>query len=166
MLPFKVGAFFFSAWLAMVFWGMVAPDLGLPTIGYTKAMLVTIGLWLVVFPLAGMGKWSGGIGWARKSGKWEGRQASETSAGAVNVSAFFSGVSKRVVSKAFTGGSVRARFGGVEIYVPREWNVELDVNVFLGGVTDERSHLTVAEEGQPHLVIAGRAFLGGVEVKD
>ena len=52
-IPTAGGGFFFSAWLTMIFWGIVAPDLGLATIGYVRAMLVTIALWLVVAPLAG-----------------------------------------------------------------------------------------------------------------
>ena len=52
-IPTTSGGFFFSSWLAMIFWGIVAPDLGLVTIGYPKAMLITIALWLVVAPLAG-----------------------------------------------------------------------------------------------------------------
>ena len=45
--------FFFSAWLTMIFWGIGAQDFpAIDTIGYPKAMLVTIGLWLVVAPLA------------------------------------------------------------------------------------------------------------------
>ncbi len=43
--------FFFSAWLTMIFWGIVAPDIGVAKISYTTAMLVTIALWLVVAPL-------------------------------------------------------------------------------------------------------------------
>ncbi len=47
------GAFFFlSAWFTMIFWGIIAPDLDLKTIGYPMAMLVTIAIWLIVAPLA------------------------------------------------------------------------------------------------------------------
>ncbi len=35
----------------MIFWGIVAPDLGGRTISYPMAMLITIALWLVVGPL-------------------------------------------------------------------------------------------------------------------
>jgi len=46
------GAFFFlSAWLTMIFWGIIAPDLELKTIGYPMAMLVTVAIWLIVAPL-------------------------------------------------------------------------------------------------------------------
>ena len=44
LIPATGATFFFSAWIAMVFWGMVAPDVGLRTISYATAMLVTIGL--------------------------------------------------------------------------------------------------------------------------
>lgn len=45
------GAFFFvSAWLLMVFAGMVADDVGIHPFGYTTSMVATIGLWLTVAP--------------------------------------------------------------------------------------------------------------------
>ena len=44
--------FFFCAWLTMIFWGMIAPDFDVRTIGYPTAMLITIALWLIVAPLA------------------------------------------------------------------------------------------------------------------
>ena len=50
-IPSAGGSFFFSAWIVMVFWGIVAPDLGITTIGYGHAMLITIALWMAVAPL-------------------------------------------------------------------------------------------------------------------
>ena len=45
------GAFFFvSAWLLMVFAGIVADDVGIEPFGYTTSMIVTIALWLVIAP--------------------------------------------------------------------------------------------------------------------
>jgi hypothetical protein len=45
----------------MIFWGIIAPDFNVKTIGYPMAMLITIGVWLVVAPLAAAiakkGKW-------------------------------------------------------------------------------------------------------------
>jgi hypothetical protein len=49
-IPAAGALFFFSAWLTMIFWGIVAPKLGGPTIGYPMAMLITIAAWLVVAP--------------------------------------------------------------------------------------------------------------------
>jgi hypothetical protein len=50
--PGTVGGFFLSSWFTMVFWGVVAPEVEIDTIGYPTAMVTTIGLWLVVAPLA------------------------------------------------------------------------------------------------------------------
>jgi hypothetical protein len=43
-------AFFFSAWLLMVFVGVVASDAGIRPFGYDTSMVITIGLWLTVAP--------------------------------------------------------------------------------------------------------------------
>jgi hypothetical protein len=51
-IPAAGAGFFFCAWLTMIFWGIIAPNFGAPTIGYVTAMLITIALWLVVAPLA------------------------------------------------------------------------------------------------------------------
>ena len=59
-IPSAGAGFFFSAWLAMVFWGIVAPEVGLRTIDYLMAMVVTIGQWLVVAPVIG------GVTWKKK----------------------------------------------------------------------------------------------------
>lgn len=44
--------YFFSAWLVMVFGGVVAEDLGINTYSYGTALIITIALWLAVAPLA------------------------------------------------------------------------------------------------------------------
>ena len=46
-------AFFVSAWLLMIFAGIVAADVGIRPFGYVTSMVVTIGLWLVVAPAIG-----------------------------------------------------------------------------------------------------------------
>ena len=45
--------FFVSAWLLMVFAGIVGSDVGIQPFGYLTAMVVTIGLWLVLAPAIG-----------------------------------------------------------------------------------------------------------------
>ncbi len=60
ILGAAIPGFFLSSWFAMLLWGTIAPDFGIETISYTKAMLITISLWIVVAPLAaaaGKGKW-------------------------------------------------------------------------------------------------------------
>jgi hypothetical protein len=45
--------FFVSAWLLMLFAGIVAPDVGIRPFGYVTSMVVTIGLWLTLAPAIG-----------------------------------------------------------------------------------------------------------------
>lgn len=51
-IPAACAGFFLSSWILMIFWGIIAPDFGVETIGYPLAMLITIGAWLVIAPLA------------------------------------------------------------------------------------------------------------------
>ncbi|MFI5064670.1 MAG: hypothetical protein ACHP9Z_11925 [Streptosporangiales bacterium] len=45
--------FFVSAWLLMIFAGIVSMDVGIKPFGYLTSMLVTIGLWLTLAPAIG-----------------------------------------------------------------------------------------------------------------
>ncbi|HUY44304.1 MAG TPA: hypothetical protein VMV92_01045 [Streptosporangiaceae bacterium] len=45
--------FFVSAWLLMIFAGIVSADVGLSPFGYLTSMVVTIGLWLTLAPAIG-----------------------------------------------------------------------------------------------------------------
>jgi hypothetical protein len=45
--------FFVSAWLLMIFTGIVYYDVGIRPFGYVTSMVVTIGLWLTVAPAIG-----------------------------------------------------------------------------------------------------------------
>ena len=45
--------FFVSAWLLMVFAGIVGTDVGIRPFGYLNAMVVTIALWLTLAPAIG-----------------------------------------------------------------------------------------------------------------
>jgi predicted membrane protein len=191
--PFLPGAFFFSAWLLMIFWGIIAPDVGLPTIGYPEAMLVTIALWLVAFPatlvLAG-GRW----GWRRSHihrARCMGQEQETVSAEQPKITAVFSGASRRISSKSFKGAKlaavfggiqldlreaiietspaildVTAVFGGIEIKVPRDWSVEFQTSAALGGTNDERKPGEPVSGTAPRLLITGTTVFGGVSVKD
>ncbi len=46
------GFYALATWAGMLFWGVVGPRLGLPTSGYDTALIATIGLWVVVGPMA------------------------------------------------------------------------------------------------------------------
>ena len=45
--------FFVSAWLLMIFAGIVSTDVGIMPFGYLTSMLVTIALWLTLAPAIG-----------------------------------------------------------------------------------------------------------------
>lgn len=58
-----------------------------------------------------------------------------------------------------------ALFGGVDVIVPRDWNVEVDVFPLFGGAEDERPRRERDHEGTD-LVVTGFVAFGGVSVKD
>ncbi len=108
-----IGIFFFTAWLTMIFWGIIAPDLGVATIDYGRALLVTIALWLITGPLATLlgarGTWmAGGYRMRQRAGQLVG-------AGQVNLLAVLSGSTRRVSTPDFRGGRITAVFGGVQL---------------------------------------------------
>jgi len=45
--------FFVSAWLLMIFAGIVSGDVGIRPFGYLTSMVATIGLWLTLAPAIG-----------------------------------------------------------------------------------------------------------------
>jgi len=61
--------------------------------------------------------------------------------------------------------SAIALFGGVDVIVPREWNVQMDVLPILGGASDDRPRREEEHEGVD-LVVSGFAAFGGVSVSD
>jgi predicted membrane protein len=59
--------------------------------------------------------------------------------------------------------SAIAMFGGVEVTVPEDWNVNIDVLPIFGGASDERGR-TERTHDEVDLVVTGFAAFGGVEV--
>ena len=51
-----IPGFFLSSLFLMLLWDAIAPKLGWVDIGYVTAMLITITVWLVVAPLAAVGR--------------------------------------------------------------------------------------------------------------
>lgn len=58
-----------------------------------------------------------------------------------------------------------AVFGGVDVVVPREWNVSLDVVPIFGGASDDRLRAD-HEHDEIDLIVTGFALFGGVAVTD
>jgi hypothetical protein len=46
-------AFFLSAWILMIFAGIVDTDVGIKPFGYVTSMIITVSLWLVLAPAIG-----------------------------------------------------------------------------------------------------------------
>ncbi len=54
--------------------------------------------------------------------------------------------------------------GGIEIFVPRDWNVTTKVVSFMGACVDKRRPPTMP--ATKTLIVRGFAFLGGIDIKD
>ncbi len=50
-IPSAGVSFFLSAWILMIFWGILAVKIDINTISYIDAMIATIALWMVIAPL-------------------------------------------------------------------------------------------------------------------
>jgi hypothetical protein len=104
--------------------------------------------------------------------------------------AAFGGLDRRATSKTFTGGTVTvvfgggeldlrdvevpapparlnvvSLFGGVDVVVPRDWNVRLDVLPVFGAAEDDRPRRE-AEHDEVDLTVTGFCAFGGVTVKN
>lgn len=55
-------------------------------------------------------------------------------------------------------------FGGVEIFVPSNWDVRINTVAFFGGSSDKRREVTPQKE-TPELIITGTVFFGGLDIK-
>jgi len=110
--------------------------------------------------------------------------------GRVDAFALFGGRDQRIASQSFVGGettalfggteidlrdaaipappariNATAMFGGVEIVVPRDWNVKLDVLPIFGAAEDDRPRRREEHE-EVDLVVTGFVAFGGIEVTD
>lgn len=107
----------------------------------------------------------------------------------VHSSSFFSGITKKVVSKNFKGASVTSVFGGNEInlsqadfkgealmditcvfggvtlIIPSNWKIKSDLTSVFGGIEDQRPSVmsdSISEEKT--LILKGACVFGGIEI--
>lgn len=110
---------------------------------------------------------------------------------AVHMSAFFGGSDEIVRSQAFKGGKidvvfagakldltgaklamtggrldVSAVFGGIEIIVPRDWNVVVNARPVLGGVENKTVPVPPTGSPGPVLEVNATAAFGGVKIRN
>jgi predicted membrane protein len=116
------------------------------------------------------------------------KKKASNSASQFEATAILGGVSRRITSHNFRGGQatallggceldlreaviqdgpaeieVFAFWGGIEMRVPQEWDVQVKGTAILGGVEDKTNTIG---DGSQVLVISGTAFMGGVEIKN
>ena len=157
-----IGAFLQLLTLDWVGWGVIWP-------------LIIIGVGLTVL-------------FQGRTRRWPSVTNSEE--GSIEVSAIFGGAQRRVTSDDFHGGKLSAVFGGVEldlrdahlatdatieanvlfggieIKVPDEWNVDIQGSPLFGGTEDSRRHRTEQENGPtPTLRVKTSIIFGGLEIK-
>jgi predicted membrane protein len=107
----------------------------------------------------------------------------------ISMFALMSGVTRRVRNAPFFGANMTAVmggieldlrdaalpedavielfafWGGIEIWVPREWSVVNQGFALMGSIEDKTGNLP-QRPGQPRLVLRGMALMGGVEIKN
>jgi predicted membrane protein len=58
----------------------------------------------------------------------------------------------------------RTMFGGVEIFVPSNWDVRFNTVAFFGGSSDKRREVS-PQKDTPDLIVTGTVFFGGLDIK-
>jgi predicted membrane protein len=144
-------------------------------------------VWHYIWPLAiiATGLWL----LLRPAGRPNRNEASEVGSEDLSISQVFSGSARKVESQNFRGGKadvvfgsaeidLRAAklaggqatlvlsvvFGGIEVYVPRDWQVVLEGSPVLGSIDSHKKAATVP--ATQTLTIKGSAVFGSIEVKE
>ncbi len=144
-------------------------------------------VWHYIWPLAIIGT---GL-WLLLQPMWHPRKNDRSEVGGddLNISQVFSGSARKVESQNFRGGKadvvfgsaeidLRAAklaggqatlvlsvvFGGIEVYVPRDWQVVLEGTPVLGSIDSHKKAATVP--ATQTLTVKGSAVFGSIEVKE
>jgi predicted membrane protein len=124
----------------------------------------------------------------------QGSRSGPSGANSINEYAIFGGAERRINANNFTGGTitaifggveldfrsadiegeeavvyVEAIFGGIEIVVPERWTVTYEGQSIFGGYSDETRPPLPDVPGAPpkkRLILRGRAVFGGINVKN
>jgi predicted membrane protein len=148
-------------------------------------------LWPVVLIVAGLAMIWGRMNMPRLP---TGTSASGGGPNTVTATAMFGGVERRIDMNNFTGGTISATFGGVEldfrgaeiegeqavlyvdalfggieIVVPERWSVVYEGQSIFGGYDDETRPALQDVPGAPakkRLILRGQAMFGGITVKN
>ncbi len=107
----------------------------------------------------------------------------------LNHSTVFSGAKLRSASQNFTGGKITVAFGGTnidlretklapgavldvlvlfggcELHVPENWELDVQAQAIFGGIDDKRFRTQGTDEVKPMLRVTGLVMFGGIEIK-
>jgi len=118
-------------------------------------------------------------------------ESSINTASNMNIDVTFGGKKEVITSKDFKGGAVsvtfagceinltqadfpeaeavidfRVSFGGVELIVPANWEVQNEINSSFGSVEDERTiHASTGTDTKKTLILKGSCSFGSIEIK-
>ncbi|MFM1947623.1 MAG: hypothetical protein RL207_1906 [Bacteroidota bacterium] len=108
----------------------------------------------------------------------------------VSIQVFMGGVQKTITSNEFHGGTINCfmggvevfftnstfqecpiieisnTMGGVELYLPANWEIKNNLSVYLGGVKDNRNKSKIESTSKKYIQLKGTIIMGGVEIKD
>lgn len=146
-------------------------------------------LWPLILVLIGFGLLRGSLLGRARGFFHERASAAGPGDATINVSAIAGGSSVSNASDGFQGGSITAVmggtkvdlrsaaikeiearldlftvWGGIELIVPKSWELEIRLSPILGGIEDKTHHPGVP--GAPRLVLTGTIVMAGVEVKN
>lgn len=62
--------------------------------------------------------------------------------------------------------NIAVNFGGAEILVPANWQIQNELNALFGGIEDKRRATPPGTEPAKTLVLRGNIFCGGVEIRN
>lgn len=120
-------------------------------------------------------------------GNWD--HGDKSSEDFLDVNSIFGSAEKSMFTKSFKGGNINCAFGGAKIYlsqadiedrailnvsvafggaeitVPANWQVQNDLTAILGGIEDKR-RMTTTDDSKKTLILRGGIFCGGVEIKN
>ncbi len=167
------GVFFilFGTFFLLVRWDV------LHTIGryIWPVAIIVAGLWILLRPARGLDK--------KKT-------VSDVGGDDLKISQVFSGTSRKIESQAFRGGKAEvvfgsaeidlrgarlagdratidlsAVFGGIEVHVPRDWEIVLEGTPVLGSIESHKSAVPATGKTAT-LTVKGAAVFGSIEIKD
>lgn len=73
---------------------------------------------------------------------------------------------RTTLEKRETYIDVECKFGGIEIFVPSDWNIQTQMKCTFGGSDDKRYPLMSAANPDHRVIIRGKVTFGGIEFKN